>query len=75
MFPPFKENGMQMRAEEVAKNRHIANRRIIVENAIERMKNYDVLHKKLPIKFAESIIISDIVKVVAICRNFGPPLR
>lgn len=64
-----------MTSGNVALNRKIANRRIIVENAIGRMKTFDILHKKLPIKFAESGLVSHIVKVVAILANFGPPLR
>lgn len=75
VLPPFKMGDQQMTAGNVARNRKVANRRIVVENAIGRMRVFDILHKKLPLKFANSGLVSQIVKLVAILANFGPPLR
>ena len=72
---PFKRGEQQMSAADDAKNRRIANRRIIVENAICRLKVFAILSKKFSLKFAHSQLVSDIVEVIAILSNFGIPLR
>ena len=74
-LPPFREGNKQMPAQDVAKTRKVANKRIVVENAIGRMKCWALLKNTLCLHTAQSGHVSDIVKLVAILANCGPPLR
>ena len=64
-----------MPANLVVKNRKVANRRIVVENAIGRLREWAVMQHTLCFQAAQSGHVSDIVKLVAIFTNMGPPLR
>ena len=64
-----------MSSSEVASTRNIANRRIIVENAIGRMHTYEFLNVKLPISATHTKLVSDLVKVVAVLSNMQTALR
>ena len=74
-LPPFREGDRQMPANLVVKNRKVANRRIVVENAIGRLREWAVMQHTLCLQAAQSGHVSDIVKLVAIFTNMGPPLR
>ena len=74
-LPPFREGDRQMPANLVVKNRKIANRRIVVENAIGRLRCWAILQHTMCLRAAQTGHVSDIVKLVAIFTNLGPPLR
>ena len=75
VLPPFKTGNLPMKKNEVQQTKEIANRRIVVENAIGRMHHYDILNTVLPASVLQSQIVSDMVKVVAILANFQSALR
>ena len=75
VLPPFKTGNLPMKKNEVQQTKEIANRRIVVENAIGRMRHYDILNTVLPASVLQSQIVSDMVKVVAILANFQSALR
>ena len=47
VLPPFKTGNLPMKKNEVQQTKEIANRRIVVENAIDRMRHYDILNTVL----------------------------
>ena len=53
-------------------NKKIASIRIHVEKCIERMKNWHILDKRVPIMLAP--IASDMFIVIGALTNFLPPL-
>ena len=61
-----------MTTGDVKKTSNIADVRIFVEQAVERMKEFHVLKTKQPILF--SPIFNNIVRVVAALVNFRKPL-
>lgn len=75
VLPPFREGDRQIKASDVGKNRKVANRRIVVDNAIGRMRDWAIPQHRLCLRSAQSGHVSDTVKLVAILANFGPPLR
>ena len=75
VLPPFREGDRQMAAEDVQRNRKVAAHRIVVENAIGRLRAWPILQHRLHIRAAQSGHVSDIIKLVAILANFNPPLR
>ena len=75
VLPPFREGDRQMAAEDVQRNRKVAAHRIVVENAIGRLRAWAILQHRLRIRAAQSGHVSDIIKLVAILANFNPPLR
>lgn len=74
-MPPFREGDKPMPASAVVRNRKIANKRIVVENSIGRMRDWDILQNRLCLRAAQSGHVSDVVKLVAIFANCGPALR
>ena len=72
-IPPSKNKCQQMTKKEVKETSKIANVRIYVEQAIERMKVFRIIYQnKVPLTLAP--IIDDIVLVCAIFNNLQPPL-
>lgn len=74
-LPPFKDGDKPMEKSEVVATKQIANRRIVVENAIGRMRHYDIINSVLTISSAQSKYVSDIVKVIAVLSNLQNALR
>ena len=71
-MPPFEKNGVQMSEKYVKKTSRVANARIYVENAIERLKQFRTLKMELPVTFIP--IIDDILACCCILTNLSEPL-
>jgi hypothetical protein len=52
-IPPFLRNKKQLQEKELIVTRRIASLRIHVERAIERIKNFNIFDKSLPIQFTD----------------------
>lgn len=72
LIPPGRRGVSQMSASDVSKTKSIANRRIYVEQAICRMKQFHIIKNELPITLLHHL--DDIVKVIAGICNLYPPL-
>ena len=75
VLPPFKDGDNPMSKTDVTSTRDIANRRIIVENAIGRMRNFEMLNRTLPISATQSQLVSEMVKVTAALANMQNAIR
>jgi len=71
-IPPPSSGLEQMCAQHVAKTRKIANVRIHVERAINRLKWFQILSTQLPLSMA--IMLDDILIICAALCNLLPPL-
>ena len=71
-MPPFLEGRAQLPAREIQEGRKIASLRIHVEQAIGRMKYFDILKGTVPISMARQI--NQIVCVCGFLTNFQPAL-
>ena len=71
-IPPSKAASMQMLPADVRKTSSIANVRIYVEQAIGRMKNFNILKHEIPINLLP--LSDDIVQVCCALCNLLPPL-
>ena len=71
IIPPFRRQGKFSRRE-VEETRRIANLRIHVERANERVKNFRILQGNIPITLSKSV--SNIFKICAALSNLQPPL-
>ncbi|CAC5410779.1 unnamed protein product [Mytilus coruscus] len=71
IVPPTKKNG-KLTKHEVEKTRRIANLRIHVERAMERIKNFRIIQGVMPISMSEKV--SKIVFIVCALCNLLPPL-
>ena len=71
--PPFMNQSGQFTEQEMLATRRIATLRIHVERAIERIKNYHILHF-IPTTLCKSGLIDMIFFVCAMLINFLPPL-
>jgi hypothetical protein len=71
IVPPTKKNG-KLSKHEVEQTRRIANLRIQVERAMERIKNFRIIQGVMPISMSERV--SKIVFVVCALCNLHPPL-
>ncbi|KAK6171031.1 hypothetical protein SNE40_019292 [Patella caerulea] len=71
-IPPGARGMEQMTKDNVLKTKKVANLRIHVERAINRMKWFRILSQTLPISMAP--LIDDILTVCAIIVNLYPPL-
>jgi len=71
-IPSFLEGKTQFSIEEMEHNKKIASLRIHVEGCIERMKNWHIFDKRLPITLAP--IASYMFIVIGALTNFLPPL-
>ena len=75
VLPPFKDGDKPMSKTDVTSTRDIANRRIIVENAIGRMRNFEMLNRTQPISATHSQLVSEMVKVTAALANMQNAIR
>ena len=71
-IPPSKEKSSQMTKNDVKTTSKIANVRIYVEQAIQRIKVYRIFHSNIPLTLCS--LIDDILLVCAIFVNLLPPL-
>ncbi|XP_062611091.1 uncharacterized protein LOC134272931 [Saccostrea cucullata] len=71
IIPPLKKHGRLTKCE-VEKTRRIANLRIHVERAMERIKNFKIIQGVVPISLHDKV--SKIVFVVCALCNLMPPL-
>ena len=71
-IPSFLNGKTQFSREEMEHNKKIASLRIHVERCIERMKNWQIFDKRLPLTLAP--IASDMFIVIGALTNFLPPL-
>ena len=71
-IPSFLKGKTQFSREEMEHNKKIASLRIHVERCIERMKNWHIFDKRVPITLAP--IASDMFIVIGALTNFLPPL-
>ena len=72
IIPPGKRGQDQMPMDDVQKTKDIANRRIYIENAIGRLKQFRLLKQELPISLLHCA--DDIVTICAAVCNILPPL-
>ena len=71
-IPAFLKGSSQFTIQETQHNKKIASLRIHVEREIERIKNWHIFDRCLPIRLAP--VASDIFFVVGGLTNFQPPL-
>lgn len=71
-IPPSVAKGQQMLSDDVAKTSKIANVRIYVEQAIGRLKYFNILSNVMPISCVP--LCDDILKVCCSLCNLLPPL-
>ncbi|XP_046864346.1 uncharacterized protein LOC124458361 [Xenia sp. Carnegie-2017] len=72
VIPHFLKRKSQFTAEESKHNKKIACLRIHVERCMERLKNWHIFDRSMPVSLAN--IASDIWIVVVCISNFWPPL-
>ena len=72
-IPPSKAASMQMLPGDVKKTSSIANVRIYVEQAIGRMKNFNILKHELPITLLS--LSDDNIRVCCAWCNLLPPVK
>ena len=72
IIPAFLKGKQQFSKEEGEKNKKVASLRVHVERCMERIKNWHILDKPIPVSLAG--IASDIFIVIAALTNFHPPL-
>lgn len=70
--PNFLKDKKQFSTKETEHNKTIASLRVHVERLMERIKNWHIFYRKIPISM--SPVASDILIVVAALSNFLPPL-
>ena len=70
--PKFLKDKRQFSTKETEHNKTIASLRVHVERLRERIKNWHIFDRKIPISMAP--VASDILIVVAALSNFLPPL-
>ena len=70
--PKFLKDKRQFSTKETEHNKTIASLRVHVERLMERIKNWHIFDRKIPISMAP--VASDILIVVAALSNFLPPL-
>ena len=71
-IPPSKCGELQMSEEQVKRTSRIANARIYVEQAMKRLKDYQILNNEIPVTLIS--LSDDIVKVCAALSNLQEPL-
>ena len=72
LIPAFLKGKTQFSIQETNKNKAIASVRIHIERMMERLKNWHILDRKIPISMAP--FASDIIVVLSPLSNFLPPL-
>ena len=71
-IPPFREGQFQLSSEKVETTRRIAEVRIHVERAIQRIKTFHILDGTLPLSL--QAVAADIFKTCAFLTNFQSPI-
>ena len=71
IIPAFLK-GKQQFSKEGERNKKVASLRVYIERCMERVKNWHILDKPIPVSFAA--VASDIFIVIAALTNFHPPL-
>lgn len=71
-IPPFRNQNFQLSSEQVETTRRIAEVRIHVERAIQRIKTFHILDKTMPLSL--HIVADDIFKTCALLTNFQTPI-
>ncbi|XP_070544930.1 uncharacterized protein [Ptychodera flava] len=71
-MPPFVTPGQQMSVEDVIETRSIAAVRIHVERCMERIKNYHIFDRPIPVSLCA--LANQMFYVCAVLTNFLPPL-
>ena len=69
-IPSFLKKGTQFTEEEINKNKAIASLRIHVERQMERIKNWHILDRRMPITMAP--YASDIVVIIHLIPKWRP---
>lgn len=72
VLPSFLKARKQFTKEEAEHNKRVASLRVHVERCMERIKNWHILDRRIPITLAPSS--SDIIIVLSAFTNFLPPL-
>ena len=72
IIPAFLKGKQQFSKEEGEKNKKVASLRVHVERCMERIKNWHILDKAIPVSLTG--IASDIFIVIAALTNFHPSL-
>lgn len=72
LMPPGKRGQDQMTTEQVSVTKQIANRRIVVEQSIRRMKTFRILKYELPISVLG--LLDDIIIICAAISNLMQPI-
>jgi hypothetical protein len=72
VIPPFLEGRKEFSTEEIVRTKIIATARIHVERYNERIKNFELLSKEIPLSLVP--LLSQIVFVVCCLVNFQEPL-
>lgn len=70
--PPLLESKQQMPVEDVVKTKKIAQLRIHLERAIERVKEYRILQGVIPSTMWDSL--NEVIYICCMLKNFSPPL-
>lgn len=70
--PPFRNGNFQLSSEEVESARRIAEVRIHIERAIQRIKLFHILDGTLPLSF--QMVADDIFQTCAYLTNFQMPI-
>lgn len=71
-IPAFLKGKNQFSKEETEKNKKVASLRVHVERCMERLKNWHILDRTIPVSLAP--LASDMFIVIASLTNFHPPL-
>ena len=72
VIPTFLDKKVQFSSKETNHNKVVASLRVHVERLMERIKNWHIFDRKIPITLAP--IASDMLVVVSALTNFHPPL-
>lgn len=72
VIPSFLKGKTQFSSGDCSKNKAIASLRIHVERLMERIKNWHILDRRMPITVAP--YASDILTIIGALSNFQPPL-
>ena len=68
----FLQARKQFTKDEAEYNKRVASLRVHVERCMERIKNWHILDRRIPVSLAP--VASDIVIVLSAFTNFSPPL-
>ena len=71
-IPPFLRGKSQLTENELVVTRHIASLRIHVERAMERIKNFHIFYKSIPVSLTD--IANRFFFVCCVLTNFQQPL-